>query len=60
MENHKVFHISLLEPCILGHLEVNLEKIRDTPDPIEADNKDHIKEVMGSIETKDKVSVLVK
>jgi hypothetical protein len=57
---HKVFHVSLLEPFIQGNREVNLEKVLDAADPIEADDEYHVEEVMGSVEKKGKVSYLVK
>jgi hypothetical protein len=57
---HKVFHISLLEPVIQGNREVNLEKVLDAADLIEADDEYHVEEVMGSVEKKGQVSYLVK
>jgi hypothetical protein len=57
---HKVFHVLLLEPVIQGNQDVNLEKVLDTADPIEADDEYHVEEVMGSVEKKGKVSYLVK
>jgi hypothetical protein len=49
---HKVFHVSLWEPFIQGSGEMNLEKVLDTADPIEADDEYHVEEVMGSVEKK--------
>jgi hypothetical protein len=39
---------------------MNLEKVLDAADPIEADDKYHVEEVMGSLENKVKVTYLVK
>jgi hemoglobin-like flavoprotein len=53
---YKVFHISLLETFKQGNGQVNVEKILDAADPIEADDEYHIEEVMGSVKKKVKVS----
>jgi hypothetical protein len=57
---HKVFHVSLLEPFIQGNREVNLKKVLDAADRIEADDEYHIEELMGGVKKKGKVSYLVK
>jgi hypothetical protein len=57
---HKVFHVSLLEPFIQGSQDVNLKKVLDTADPIEANDEYHVEEVIGSLEKKVKVTYLVK
>jgi hypothetical protein len=57
---HKVFHVSLLEPFIQGNREVNLEKVLDAADPIEADDEYHVEEVISSMESRGKVTYLVK
>jgi hypothetical protein len=36
-----------------------LEKVRDTPDPIEADDEYHVEEVISSIESQGNVTYLV-
>jgi hypothetical protein len=56
---HIVFHLSLLDPFVQGCLEVNLEKVLDAADPIEADNEYDVEEVMGSLEQNSKVTYLV-
>jgi hypothetical protein len=53
-------HDALLEPFIQGNLEVNLDKVLDAADSIEADDKYHVEEVMGTFEKKGKVSYPVK
>jgi hypothetical protein len=57
---HKVFHISLLEPFVQGNREVNLEKVFDAADPIEADDEYYVEEVIRSIESRGKGTYLVK
>jgi hypothetical protein len=57
---HKAFHISLVEPFVQENRDVNLEKVRDTADPIKADDKCHLEEAMGSVEKKGKVIYLAK
>jgi hypothetical protein len=57
---HKVSHVSLLELFVQGSRDVNLEKILDAADPIEADDIYHVEEVIGSLEKKGKVTYLVK
>jgi hypothetical protein len=57
---HKVFQFLLLEPFIQENREFNLEKVLDAADPIEADDKYQVEEIMGRIEKKRKVSYLVK
>jgi hypothetical protein len=46
-KTHKVFHISLLELFIQGNRELDLEKVLDAGDVIEADNEYHVEEVIG-------------
>jgi hypothetical protein len=57
---HKVFHVSLLETFVQGNREANLEKVLDTADPIEADDGYHVEEVITSMESRGKVTYLVK
>jgi hypothetical protein len=57
---HKVFHVSLFVPCVQGSQAVNLEKVLDAANPIEADDKYDVEEVMGSWEKKSKVTYFVK
>jgi hypothetical protein len=57
---HKVFHVSLLESFVQGNREMNLEKVLDTADPIQADDEYHVEEVMGSVQKKGKLIYLVK
>jgi transposase InsO family protein len=57
---HKVFHDSLLEPFIQANREVNLKNILDTANPIKADDKYQVEEVMGSVKNTGKISYLLK
>jgi SOS response regulatory protein OraA/RecX len=56
---HKFFHISHLELVIQESPEVNLEIVLDAADPMEADDKFHIEEVMDSLEKNCKFTYLV-
>jgi hypothetical protein len=57
---HKGFHFSPLERFVQRRRGVNLEKVLDAADPIEANDEYHVKEVIGSCEKKGKVIYLVK
>jgi hypothetical protein len=57
---HKVFQLSPLDPLIYGNREVNLTKVLDPTDSIEADAECHIDKVMSCIKKYGKVSFLVK
>jgi hypothetical protein len=57
---HKVFHISMLEPFVQGNRDVNLENVLGASDPMEADDENQLEDVMSSMESRGKVSHLVK
>jgi hypothetical protein len=57
---YKVLYCSLLEAIGQSRFDVNLEKVLDNVDLIEADDEYHIKEVMGILEKRGKVTYLVK
>jgi hypothetical protein len=57
---HKVFHVSLLELFIQRNRELNLEKVLNAADPIEADDVISRRRSYGQHRDKGRVSYLVK
>jgi hypothetical protein len=56
----KGFHISVLDPFIYRNYEINLKKVLDATNPIEADDEYQVKDIKGSVQIKVKVAYLVK
>jgi hypothetical protein len=57
---HPVVHVSLIEPCIKGNRDVNVEDILKNTDPIENAPEYDVDKVMNSMEKDGKVLYLVK
>jgi hypothetical protein len=57
---HMVFHVSVLEPFVQGHREVIIQNGLEAADPIEADDEYQVEEVISSMESRGKVTYLVK